>query len=183
MIMRWPNKIPSNNRVQSLVQHADIMPTILEWLQLDMPNDLDGRSLVPLIEGLKEKQHKEIFLSECAWQAARGIRTERFKYIETYDAGPFTRPPAELYDLLIDPNETTNLVESLPEQAHIFQTRLHNWLKGKIGEKEDPMKYILRTEGLPFKRRIQKVLEEYGLTWDEWKRNPSRMRIDGIVKK
>ncbi len=183
IIMRWPGQIPANKRVQSLVQHVDIMPTILEWLQQDIPDDLDGKSLIPLIEGITDEHHQEIFLSECAWQAARGIRTERFKYIETYDSGPFTRPPAELYDLLIDPDETKNLVDSLPDQAHYFQTRLHNWVKRKIGEQEDPMKYILRTEGLPFKRRIQKVLEEYGLTWDEWKKNPKRERIDGFVEK
>ncbi|MBS4217539.1 sulfatase [Bacillus sp. FJAT-49711] len=183
LIIRWPNFIPAGKRIRSLVQHADLMPTLLEALNLEIPSDLDGKSLFPLIDEIVDKNHSEIYLSECAWQASRGIRTENYKYIETYDSGPFTRPPAELYDINNDPKEENNLIETHLEQANRFQKQLSNWVNDKIKFSEDPMEYVLRKQGLPFKRRIEKVLEEYGLTWDEWKANPRRERIDLATRK
>lgn len=183
MIMRWPGKIPEGLRVNDLVQHADLMPTILDSMGIEKPNDLDGKSLWPFIKGEKADHHKEIYLSECAWQAARGIRTERYKYIETYDAGPYSRPPKELYDLVEDPNEEINLADTLSEKTKEFESKLADWVSSKIGDQEDPMKVVLREEGLPFRKRIEKVLNEYGLTWDEWIENPKKERIDFAKKK
>ena len=180
MIIRWPGNIPEGKRINGLVQHADLMPTILEAVGLEKPSKLDGRSLWPLIQGKEEHNHREIYLSECAWQAARGIRTERYKYIETYDSGPFARPPKELYDLKDDPNEENNLVEILPEHVEKYEKMLSDWVELKLGDREDPMQSVLREEGLPFRKRIEKVLSEYGLTWDEWIANPSKERLESV---
>ena len=183
MIIRWPGNIPEGKRINGLVQHADLMPTILEAVGLEKPSKLDGRSLWPLIQGKEEHNHREIYLSECAWQAARGIRTERYKYIETYDSGPFARPPKELYDLKDDPNEENNLVEILPEHVEKYEKMLSDWVELKLGDREDPMQSVLREEGLPFRKRIEKVLSEYGLTWDEWIANPSKERLESVNRK
>ncbi|MFY0762339.1 sulfatase [Metabacillus dongyingensis] len=182
IIIRWPGNVPEGVRVKSLTQHADLMPTILEAIGYDIPNDLDGKSLWPLINGHKEQNHSEVYLSECAWQAARGIRTEGYKYIETYDSGPFTRPPRELYDLKNDPNEQVNLAETHVELIEKYSSMLQEWTESKLAGREDPMEFVLREEGLPFKRRIEKILLEYGLTWEEWKANPRRELIDMPVK-
>lgn len=182
LIIRWPGKIPEGKRISSLVQHVDIMPTLLELLQLEIPSDLDGKSLLPLIRETSKDHHQQIYLSECAWQAARGIRTERYKYIETYDSGPYSRPPAELYDLKQDPSEKVNLVDLYPEQAIYFHNMLKSWVKEKLQGSEDPMQWVLKNEGLPFKRRIEKILQEYGLTWEEWSENPQKELIDSYEK-
>ncbi|OAS82844.1 MULTISPECIES: sulfatase [Metabacillus] len=182
MIIRWPGMIPEGVRINKLVQHADLMPTILESIGLEIPDELDGKSLWPYIQGKNDPIHSEIYLSECAWQASRGIRTERYKYIETYDSGPFTRSPSELYDLLIDPNEETNLADLLPDHVEKYKNMLNKWVESKLGDREDPMKVVLREEGLPFRKRIEKVLSDYGLTWDEWKANPRREKIDLHVR-
>ncbi|WP_175639661.1 sulfatase family protein [Metabacillus schmidteae] len=182
MIIRWPRKIPEGIRVNRLVQHADLMPTILEAIGHELPDNLDGKSLWPLIHGEHEEHHSQIFLSECAWQASRGIRTEQYKYIETYDPGPFSRPPTELYDVINDPNEENNLSHLLPGQVDRFKKKLNEWVESKLDDREDPMSVVLREEGLPFRRRIEKVLSEYGMTWDEWKANPIRQKIDFGVK-
>ncbi len=182
IIIRWPGVVKEGLRIKQLVQHVDLMPTILDALNIELPKGIDGKSLWPIIEGKANNVHSEIYLSECAWQASRGIRTDRYKYIETYDPGPFTRPAFELYDLLTDPNEETNLAELLPDKIDSFKRKLTAWIHCKLGEREDPMKLVIREEGLPFRKRIEKVLSQYDLTWDEWKANPQRDKIDKHVK-
>jgi arylsulfatase A-like enzyme len=189
VILRWPGRIPARRRVPGFVQQVDLLPTILEAIRseapagidlsgLDDPDGLDGRSLWPAIRGERDGTHEEIYLSECAWQAARGIRTERYKWIRTYDSGPFVRPACELYDLKEDPGETVNLAEACPDIVEEMQRRLDRWVAGKLEGREDPMRRQLVQAGLPFRRRIEQVLAAAGLTWDEWRRDPRRETFD-----
>ncbi|WP_309123484.1 sulfatase [Paenibacillus sp.] len=194
VIMRWPGVIPSGRRVSGLVQQVDLLPTVLAAVRdaspdgidvssLDEPDGLDGRSLWPAIRGEAERTHDAVFLSECAWQAARGIRDDRYKYIRTYDSGPFVRPPAELYDLEEDPGETRNLVDERPDVAAAMQERLDRWVYGILQGKPDPMQEQLSAAGLPFRRRIEAILEHSGLTWDDWRSDPRRERFDRLASK
>lgn len=189
VILRWPGRIPAGRCVPGFVQQVDLLPTILEAIRAEAPagidrsclgdpDGLDGRSLWPAIRGEQDGTHAEIYLSECAWQAARGIRTERYKWIRTYDSGPFVRPACELYDLKEDPGETVNLAEARPEIAEEMQRRLDRWVAGKLEGREDPMRRQLEQAGLPFRRRIEQVLAAAGLTWDEWRRDPRRETFD-----
>jgi hypothetical protein len=109
-----------------------------------------------------------VHLSECAWQAARGIRTDRYKFIRTYDSGPFNRPLRELYDLQNDPEETDNLADTLPELANELELRIEHWVTEKLAGRTDPMEKQLCEAGLPFKKRIDAILAQSGLTWEEW---------------
>lgn len=193
VIMRWPGMIPAGTRVEGLVQHADLMPTILEAAQiaasssggdnlerqaLNIPSDLDGQSLWSSIRGESRGTLDRVYLSECAWQAARGIRTEQYKYIRTYDGGPYIRPYHELYDLQRDPEEQMNLAVQLPEIANTFEQELGSWVDHKLAGRSDPLKVQLETAGLPFRRRIEQILNNVGLTWEEWLADPRREHFD-----
>lgn len=193
VIMRWPGRIPAGRRVPGLVQHVDLLPTLLEAVRreagpdidtskLGDPSGLDGRSLWPAIEGRADGTHEAVYLSECAWQAARGIRTDRYKYIRTYDSGPFVRPACELYDLMADPEETVNLAEANPELAERFQSLIDTWVEEKLQGRGDPMKRQLEESGLPFRKRIEQILASAGLSWEDWRRDPRRERFDGAVR-
>jgi arylsulfatase len=192
MIMRWPGRIPAGRRVSGFVQQVDIMPTILELARreampgidtakLAEPVGMDGRSLWPSIEGTADGTHDCIYLSECAWQAARGIRTDRYKFIRTYDSGPFTRPPTELYDLDADPGETVNLAQLEPELADRLERQLDEFVASKLNGREDPKERQLREAGLPFRKRIEQILASAGMTWDDWYHDPRRERFDLAV--
>jgi arylsulfatase len=191
LIIRWPGNVPAGKRVKGFTQQVDLMPTILESIDKAtrsdlkkpaIPKEIDGKSLWPAMNGEEEGTHSKVYLSECAWQAARGIRTENYKFIRNYDSGPFTRPPRELYDLNTDPEETVNLAETFGELADEMEQDLEVWIEGILKGRDDPMMKQLREEGLPFRKRIENILAGVGLTWDEWKKDPSQERLDALLQ-
>lgn len=175
------------------------MPTILEAAargaagnpQIRVPaapEKMDGKSLWPLMAGrgsvtVNEGTTDTIFLSECAWQAARGIRKDRYKLIRTMDAGLFRRPPRELYDLERDPGETVNLADTEKERADALERELDAWIESTLAGRPDPMKQQLEQAGLPFRRRIESILEIAGIGFDEWMRHPGKARFDEAYHK
>ncbi|UOQ45801.1 sulfatase-like hydrolase/transferase [Halobacillus salinarum] len=190
LIMRMPSYIPEGKRVSGFVQQVDLLPTILESIDKAassrikcpaVPEKIDGKSLWPAMLGQEQGTQSRIYLSECAWQSARGIRTERYKFIRNYDSGLFTRPDQELYDLKADPEEMVNIADSFPKLAEQFEKELDAWIDLILQGKEDPMMHQLNTEGLPFRKRIENILNEVGLTWEEWKENPSRERLESLL--
>jgi len=126
--------------VEGLTQLVDIVPTVLELNKINYNNFLfDGKSLCPLI--YDDKQIREIiFLEEIFDLKRRGIRTNKYKYIET------TKIPRkiEIYDLKKDPEETLNIVNNkkLLEQLN---SEFNNTIKNlkKINEKRRINKIIL----------------------------------------
>jgi arylsulfatase len=182
VIMRWPEAIPVGVRVSGLIQQVDLMPTVLEAAGLKPGLPIDGRSLWPVIRGESEGTQERIFLSECAWQAARGIVSKDYKFIRTYHAGPYERESHELYDLRSDPEETVNLAQQLPELTRQFEQELEQWVRQELDGKPDPMQEQLAI-GLPFQSRIEHILQQYGLSWSEWIRNPKREIFDEAVSR
>jgi len=189
LIMRWPGHIPESKRVKGFVQHADIMPTVLEAVAAEAPAGielsalrapvgLDGKSLWPSIHGSADGTWKEVHLSECAWQAARAIRTDQYKLIRTYDSGPFQRQAKELYDLRQDPEEKINLAGILPQLAEELEERLVAHVNSKLRGRPDPMMVQIKEAQLPFRRRIEMILGNVGLNWESWIANPQRERYD-----
>lgn len=181
VIMRWPGHIPAGQRISGLVQQSDLMPTILQAADLMVPPGLDGRSLWPCIQGAETGTRDTIFLSECAWQAARAVRTREYKLIRTRDPGLFKRPPLELYDLLQDPMETRNLVDELPDVTRHLEMTLDTWVTSTLDGRPDPMETVLRESGLPFRRRIDTILAQVGWTWDIWSKKPDRRMYDDAL--
>jgi len=49
--MRLPGRIPSGKRIPELVSAIDVMPTLLDLLEVKAPKIMVGRSLLPLMEG------------------------------------------------------------------------------------------------------------------------------------
>jgi len=108
LLVRLPGAPP--RRVDAPVSHLDVLPTLLEALGLDVPEGLDGESLLPAVtEGRAPAGGDERAVFACysgnpaPGDVRRAVVTDRYKYV--FD--PADAP--ELYDLTADPLEMTNL--------------------------------------------------------------------------
>lgn len=100
------------------VQSVDLAPTFLELCGLEIPYQMQGRSILSLLEGRSDNWPDAAFCEGRAFETREGlpedeldlpvvmIRTDRWKYIFHRQEEAFS----ELYDLQNDPNEHHNLI-------------------------------------------------------------------------
>jgi arylsulfatase A-like enzyme/Flp pilus assembly protein TadD len=117
----------SAKSVADLVSLADMMPTVLRILKLDVPSDVQGRNLLPLISPKNEMQapslYAETFLPRLHfnWSELRGVETQNYHFIDA--------PKPELYDLSKDPGETENLFVQKKAVSEEMRARLTNLIR------------------------------------------------------
>jgi arylsulfatase len=99
----------------ALVELIDVNPTLCELAGLAPQENIDARSFAPLLKG-EADQHRSDTISSM--HNFRCIRTHTHKFIESYNDLP------ELYDLVADPNELTNIVGREPELVRSLRSRL-----------------------------------------------------------
>src|SRR5213083_1904680 len=108
--------------VQNLVNLADLMPTVLAALNIRIPAQVQGQSLLPLMSPKKEDTarslYAETFLPRLHfnWSELRGVETETYHFIDA--------PKPELYDLRKDPGETHNLFAEKKAVTEEMRVRL-----------------------------------------------------------
>jgi arylsulfatase A-like enzyme len=141
LIVRWPGVAPPGARVTKLVQNLDYAPTFLEAAGAAAPDELQGRSLVPLLRGQtptdwRDSLYYHYFDGPPAIHrvaAHYGVRTEHYKLIHFYETDEW-----ELYDLGRDPDELTNVYTDKAYKATIadLEARLLE-LRERYGETAD----------------------------------------------
>jgi arylsulfatase A-like enzyme len=102
-----------------LVMNLDIAPTLLDFAGIKIPEEMQGVSMKPLIDGdTVPDWRKAIYYHyyEQSFGLTRhyGIRTDKYKLIHFYD--PIDS--WELYNLQTDPSEMLNLID-VPEMQQI----------------------------------------------------------------
>ncbi|MEO6683592.1 MAG: sulfatase [Ginsengibacter sp.] len=108
MMMRWPGVIKPGSTFNDFVMNLDIGPTILDAASVPVPEDMQGRSILPVIK--KEFNRDAMYYhyyekGEHNVSPHFGIRTNRYKLIRFYDKVNAW----ELFDLKNDPREIHNL--------------------------------------------------------------------------
>jgi tetratricopeptide (TPR) repeat protein len=112
-ILRAPNQ-PSGRRVAAQVSSIDLMPTVLDALQVPAPSSVQGRSLLGLAAGHEAESGLEAYSEtynpryEYGWSELKSLRTESFHFIDA--------PRPELYDVRADPAEQHDLA---PQRADL----------------------------------------------------------------
>ena len=109
LVIRAPYDALHGRRVTDLVRTVDVMPTVMDLLDLPIAEKLEGQSVVPLMTGAVREMGLAAYAEAVypryhyGWSDLRSLTSERFKFIEA--------PRPELYDLVQDPDETRNLYD------------------------------------------------------------------------
>ena len=121
LVMRWPGKIEPGTRIEGLTQNIDFAPTLLEAAGVDVPDDMHGKSLVPLLAGPGAEIHDALYYHYYESRATHrvaaheGVRTDRYKLVHYYEP---EYDEWELFDLERDPDELRSVHDD-PEYAEI----------------------------------------------------------------
>ena len=110
MLLKAPGRTEAGRTRRGFTCHTlDWMPTVLEWADLPVPEDLPGQSLWPLAAGEPQPGRDRVIASGNGQQfglyCSRMLRTELYKYIWNLT------DVDELYDLKADPWEMENRVD------------------------------------------------------------------------
>jgi arylsulfatase A-like enzyme len=135
LIIKFFNSEHGGQRITKFARIIDIMPTILDALNIDPPKQrLDGKSLFDLFGDKKQENNERIFISELAPNVVGkfvpkkvAMNRDRHKFILNQDFKPealsyFSSPPPdfdpmEVFDLEIDPDELINKARENPQLA------------------------------------------------------------------
>lgn len=127
-----------------LVALVDIAPTLLDLTDTPVPAEMQGNSLVPLMQGEKAEWRQEIFLENMYtgqnYPRMEGVRSHKWKYIRYFDKKNDTdyaeminasingEEPIyeELFDLVNDPAEINNVISDSANAAIVEKLRAHN---------------------------------------------------------
>ena len=120
------------------VRSVDVVPTILEALNVERPADLDGVSLVELLKAGTRANIPDAFAEthyprlHYGWSELRAIRADGWKAIDA--------PKPELYNLREDPREQTNLYASQQGLADRMIAEASRLGREMAGATETPVK-------------------------------------------
>lgn len=142
LLVKWPGKIKPGSVNKDLVSNVDFAETFLEIAGVDVPGDMQGRSLVTLFDGTtpdnwRQSHYYQYYEFHGNRRTAhmvrrhRGVRTDRYKLIHFYNLGEW-----ELYDLKKDPSEMYSVYDDT-EYAPVVAD-LKNQLEKLAAELEVP---------------------------------------------
>lgn len=103
--------------IPEVVSLVDIAPTVLDALGMKVPAEMQGKSVMPLVERRIDDWSNEVLIQVSETMVGRAIRTERWKYCAVAPDKQGSQDPAsdqyvdyQMYDLYADPHEQVNLV-------------------------------------------------------------------------
>ena len=138
LLIRYPKEIKKGSINSKLVQNIDFAPTVLDLAGVNIPDDMQGKSLVPLFKDEKSTWRDALYYHYYEYPGIHmvkrhyGVRTERYKLIHFY----YDIESWEMYDLKEDPQELNNIYGK--EGYENIQMELHDKLQAlRIQYKDD----------------------------------------------
>ncbi|MDW3192326.1 MAG: sulfatase-like hydrolase/transferase [Cytophagales bacterium] len=139
IIFTWKGTLPQAKIKHELISSMDLLPTILDYVDLQKPVDLPGNSLRRNIAGETDQGRDQVFgrITQLfdpndptfIGQQANGYwtRTDRYHFVWDVD-----NKEELLFDMQSDPKNDQNIAQILPEKAEQFKKDIIAW-RGRIG--------------------------------------------------
>lgn len=148
LLIHRPDGLGAGQHISGVVQPPDILPSILEFLEIDTPDGVQGESIWPLVRGETESLRDYAFSSRYpptagdasytpvegatfdGWAGSdRSVEPSTVTSTEwAYLAAPAGRP-SELYHLAQDPKQEHNVIDDHPEVAEQMRAAWLDFLK------------------------------------------------------
>ena len=129
LVFYCANVLPGGKLIESRVRLVDVMPSILELVNIPAPKEIQGLSLLPFIEG-KKRQDLSAYIESYfprenyGWSELVGIIDGDWKYIKA--------PKQELYNLKQDPREESNRIREEIKVGQEKKDKLENIIADSI---------------------------------------------------
>ena len=131
LIVSGPD-VPAGTRRSAFTYHHDLYPTLADWCGIDVPETIDGVSLVATITDDVDSPRAQVFTAFGDTQ--RAVRTHQYKLIEYAVDG---EQHTQLFDIEQDPAETQNLADDDRHEADV--NRLRQLLTECQDASDDPL--------------------------------------------
>jgi arylsulfatase A-like enzyme len=132
LLIKFPGRRMAGRRTDVVGCHVDLLPTILASAGAAIPGDIDGRSLLPYLDGRADARRAATAYLDLDGNRLESIVLERSKLIRNSGESLFpARPPVQLFDLDRDPRERSNLAAERAVAAGYLQALLRSTTAGK----------------------------------------------------
>ncbi|MBN2530225.1 MAG: sulfatase-like hydrolase/transferase [Deltaproteobacteria bacterium] len=125
LIIKFPHNRFAGKRIGAKVSQVDILPTVLEVLGQKSRDGIDGKTLMPLLDGSElwdRDVYSETYIPRSFhWSALKGLRSEKRFFVDA--------PVPELYRTDVDVNETRNVYDTDSKVAQQMSLELNAMVK------------------------------------------------------
>jgi arylsulfatase A-like enzyme/Flp pilus assembly protein TadD len=141
LVIKLPGGVGTGRRIENRVELVDVLPTLLQAAKIDVPAEVQGQSLLELIQAVDNgaapvwrdrPAYAQSDYPELAYglSALQSLRTGKYLYIQS--------PRRELYDEVIDANAEHNLAMEMTAVADTLGGRLEDFRRETSRKRESP---------------------------------------------
>ncbi len=144
LLIKLPHASAGGKRIENRVELVDVLPTLLQEAQIEIPKEVQGESMLalmkagavegnPAVAAWRDRTayaQSEYPRDEYGWSAERSLRTGKYLYIQV--------PRRELYDQTADPKAEHNLASSSTAVADTLASQLGAFRQKTSSKREAP---------------------------------------------
>ena len=131
LLLWWPGGVPAGMTVDETVRSIDLMPTLLALSGLSAPEEIQGQSLLPLMDATDVAE--EWFVRPAGSERDLGdgrsvsLISDGWKLVQNIDLPDEEHPEFELFDHREDPLDLVNLADEHPEIVERLTNEINRW--------------------------------------------------------